>query len=211
MNGYVITDENKTIYVCQDKSGAYSLTTDCNKALVFDTKLAADKVFKSNLSKLIKSKGVVVTAIQSQPADVIQESSVGLEETLASACGYETSKYIVSIISDAVGKLNRRHSSLSEELSRYDRQVSDIHHYIEFNVGKLNARDGYKAYKMLQDVLVTRRKVKDELSVLQVVRDKIAFSEDLENIGERVRELESRQYTPRELPQLFEAPKKNGG
>ena len=81
--------------------------------------------------------------------------------------------------------------------------MTDVEHYIEFNVGKLNAFDGYKAYKLLQDVLVERRKVKDELQILQVVKDKMALPEDIENIQERVKELEGRKYEPRELKYLF--------
>jgi hypothetical protein len=56
---------------------------------------------------------------------------------------------------------------------------------------------------LLQDVLVERRKVKDELQILQVVKDKMALPEDIENIQERVKELEGRKYEPRELKYLF--------
>ena len=79
-----------------------------------------------------------------------------------------------------------------------------MEHYIEFNVGKLNARDGWKAYKLLQDVLVERRKVKDELQILQVVKDKMAIPDDIENINERVKQLDGRRYEPREFKYLFE-------
>ena len=66
MNGYVITDANKTIWVCQDNKGAYSLTTDKGKALIFDSQPTADTVYKSNLSKFIKSKGVQVKKVSLQ-------------------------------------------------------------------------------------------------------------------------------------------------
>ena len=54
MNGYVIADANKTVFVYKDTSNSYSLTTDKGKALIFDSKPAADSVFKYNLSKFIK-------------------------------------------------------------------------------------------------------------------------------------------------------------
>lgn len=200
MNGYVIVDANKTIWVHQDKSGSYSLTTDKSKALVFSTKPAADTVFKSNLSKLIKSKGVMVKAINLQ----VEGSDAEPKKEIAVEVESDSSKYIISVLSEAVSKLNCRHTALVEKLSKYDRQCSDVEHYIEFNAGKLNACDGYKAYKLLQDVLVERRKVKDELQIIQVVRDKMAFPEDIANIGEKVQELESRHYEPREFTYLFE-------
>lgn len=194
MGTYVISDSKHSIWVCKDKSNSYSLTTDKNRALVFDDETAANAVFKNNLSKFLKSKGVVVQKI-------VNNVSV---TTTAPTQELTGSKYIISVLSDAVSKLNCRHATLVEELSKYDRQRSDIEHYIEFNTGKLNACDGYKAYKLLQDVLVERRKIKDELSMIQVVRDKMAFPEDIANINEKVQELESRHYVPRELPHLFE-------
>ena len=206
MNGYVITDAKKTIFVCKDTSGCYSLTTDKAKAIIWESQQAADAVFKSNLSKLIKSKGVTVKAVamrmvcEDQPVPVKKET-VEVKPEVKPEFG--SSKYIVSVLSETVAKLNCRHLALSDELSTYDRKVTDIEHYIEFNVGKLNARDGYKAYKLLQDTLVERRKVKDELQILQVVKDKMALSEDIENIQEKVEKLEGRKYEPRELKYLF--------
>lgn len=207
MNGYVIADAKKTIFVCKDSFGAYSITTDKNKAVVWDTRAAADTVFKSNISKLIKSKGVEVKSVtlqlaRSEAKPEIKKCVIPEPQKTSSEDG--ASKYIVSILSDAVAKLNCHHIKLTDELSKYDRQVTDIEHYIEFNIGKLNARDGWKAYKLLQDALVRRRKVKDELQILQVVKDKMAIPEDIENIDARIAELESRKYEPRELKYLFE-------
>ena len=200
MNGYAITDANKSIWVCQDTSGSYSLTTDKGKAAIFDSKPAADMVFKCNLSKLIKSKGVEVKAVKLQiaGADVPKKE---LASTPSAPPEFGSSKYLISVLSDAASKLNCRHLELVEEVSKYDRQKSDVEHYIEFNAGKLNACDGFKAYKLLQDILVERRKVKDELQIIQSVRDTMSLSEDIEG---KVKELESRTYEPRELTYLFE-------
>lgn len=202
MNGYVITDTQNTIFVCKDTSGSYSLTTDRAKALVWDNKPSADAVFRSNLSKLIKSKGVLVKSVAMQMvcSEVKEDTKPVVQDTPPEV---GSSKYIVSVLSDAVAKLNCRHLALSDELSKFDRQITDVEHYIEFNAGKLNACDGYKAYKLLQDVLVERRKIKDELQILQVVKDRMALSDDIENIHERVKELESRKYEPREFKHLF--------
>lgn len=204
MNGYVITDANKSVWVHQDSGGSYSLTTDKNKALIFSTKPAADTVFKCNLSKIIKDKGVEVKAVNLQiegsdaspKKELIATSSVPIEPG--------SSKHIISIVADAVAKLNCRHQVLVEQESKYDRQKTDIEHYIEFNAGKLNACDGYKAYKLLQDTLLERRKVKDEIQMINVVRDRMA-AEDIANIEKKVKELEARTYEPREFAHLFES------
>lgn len=213
MNGYVIVDDNKMVWVRQEKNGSYSLTTDKNRALIFDSKIAADKVFKSNLSKLIKSKGVAVKSVDLQVIganNAQKQVPVGANNEFQHEIShfkdapFGSSEYIIYVLSDAVSKLNKRYDALVDEMSKYDRQKTDVEHYIEFNIGKLNACDGYKAYKLLQNVLIERRKIKDELAILQTVRDRIAFPEEIANIDERVQELKERRYEPREFTYLFE-------
>ena len=193
MNGYVITDTSKKIFVCKGGNN-YTLTTDSDKACIFETKAKANSIYDS-LPKIMKSKDITVKPIKLQIGDEGTEKKTAAEP--------DSSKYIVSILSDTVAKLNSRHLVLSEELSKYDRQRTDIEHYIEFNTGKLNACDGYKAYKLLQDVLLQRRKVKDELQIIQVALDRIVSPDELAQIDSKVKELETRQYQPRELKHLF--------
>ena len=199
MNKYVITNDNNKLWVCKDNN-KYTLTTDPNKACVFETKSKADSIYKSSLSKIIKNKGVMVKTVKMQIDDDKCQTESTTTKTPSDEC---SSKYIVSVLSEAVAKLNCRHLELTEELSKYDRQRTDVEHYIELNTGKLNACDGYKAYKMLQDVLTQRRKVKDELQVIQIALDKIVSPDDLAQIDTKVKELESRKYTPREFKHLF--------
>lgn len=193
MNGYVITDTSKKVFVCKGGNN-YTLSTDPNKACIFETKAKANSIYDS-LPKIIKGKGVEVKSIKLQVEDEVTENKTVAET--------ESSKYIISVLSDTVAKLNARHLVLSEELSKYDRQKTDIEHYIEFNIGKLNACDGYKAYKLLQDVLLQRRKVKDELQIVQVALDRIMSPDDLAQIDSKVKELETRHYKPREFKDLF--------
>lgn len=200
MTKHVITNESRTIWVCKDNSGSYSLTTDPSKASIFDTKVAAETVFKNNLSKIIRGKGVAVKAVTLQIAGSTPQPNKE-EHKVTYELG--SSKHIISIISDATAQLNCRHQELVEKESKCDRRKTDVEHYIEFNAGKLNACDGYKAYKLLQDILLERRKIKDEIQLINVVRDRMV-AEDIANIEKKVEELESRTYEPRELTHLFE-------
>jgi hypothetical protein len=203
MNGYVITDAEKKVWVCKDKN-SYTLSTDPNKAHIFENKTVASSVFKSSLPKMVKSRVTDVKAVKLQVCDENRPEMVSQPQEMPEI---GSSKYIVSVISDAIAKLNARYVALSEELSKYDRQRSDVEHYIEFNTGKLNASEGYKAFKLLQDVLLERRKVKDELQIVQVALDRIAAPDELAHIDTKVKELETRQYTPREFKYLFEGEK----
>lgn len=208
MNGYVITDENKSHFVAQNANGTYFLTSSADEAFIFDTEVIADRVFKSNLSKGMKDSGLSVKSVSlsitKMSPKVHPMKKAAQPEKIETAPEVDASKYIISVLADAVAKLNHRHEVLCEELSKYDRQRTDIEHYIEFNVGKLSACDGYKAYKLLQDVLLKRRKVKDELLVIDATRSRIALPEELANIEAEIQKLELRQYTPREFKHLFE-------
>jgi hypothetical protein len=205
MTKYAIANKDKTVWVYQNK-GSYTLTTDKARALIFDSKPAAEAVFKSNLSKLIKSKGVTVQTVGIQIEGAEDKPEPKVIVTSLHSSPSESSKYIISVLSEAVSKLNVRHQELAEQQSKFDGRVTDIEHYIEFNTGKLNACDGYKAYKLLQETLLERRKIKDELQMIQVVRDKMN-AEDIANVEQKISELEARTYKPRELTYLFEKEK----
>lgn len=205
MTKYAIANKDKTVWVYKSK-GSYTLTTDKARALIFDDKPSADAVFKSNLSKLIKSKGVTVQSVGVQIEGSEAKSEPTVVVTSCHPSPSESSKYIISVLSEAVAKLNVRHQELTEEQSKFDGRVTDIEHYIEFNLGKLNACDGYKAYKLLQETLLERRKIKDELQIIQVVRDRMN-AEDIANVEQKISELETRTYKPRELTYLFEKEK----
>lgn len=58
---------------------------------------------------------------------------------------------------------------LHNRLSIADKKISDIEHFIEFN--NLNAANGYKAYKLLKEVLEERREVKNQIEELRPTLD----------------------------------------
>lgn len=92
---------------------------------------------------------------------------------------------------DMIVKLTQEIISKREELdqkqSDINKEIVDLQHYIEFR--RLNAYEGYMAFKMLQDALRRRRKIKDEISITL----------SLDNIKTCVDGLDSRHYNPRIL------------
>ena len=46
MNGYVITDANNKVWLCKNKN-SYTLSTDSNKACIFNSKSKAESTFES--------------------------------------------------------------------------------------------------------------------------------------------------------------------
>ncbi len=99
-------------------------------------------------------------------------------------------------------KIRKRRNEPSRELSKVDKEISDIHHYIEFY--SLSASRGYKMAKILKDCLIQRRAIKDETEMLN--RISVMTVGHIGN-GKGRRDLDklnNKQYTPRILTELFE-------
>lgn len=94
-----------------------------------------------------------------------------------------------------------RIDELVELLSTTDKEICDIQHFIEF--GKLNAYQGWLATSMLQNRLRQRRKFKDELAALNLIKGCKIESKSIENLHKAVDGLGERKYSPRVLSELF--------
>lgn len=64
---------------------------------------------------------------------------------------------LASRFNDIIEEVKETKKQLLNQQSILDQKVSDIQHYIESR--NLNAVEGYKAYKLLQDTLRERRVV----------------------------------------------------
>lgn len=86
------------------------------------------------------------------------------------------------------------------DLSIADQKITDINHYIEFN--KLNACQGYKMSKLLQDTLKECREIKNELEILGQVN---GFSMKSISNGKikTACNIKQKKYKPRVLKELF--------
>lgn len=191
MSAYVIKSNDGNFYVCM-KNCHYTLTSDKNQASVFGDQYSAERLLKNSLSKKIKKVGVAVKILDEQdtvPDDYDEKENI------------ESVENLLCTLSSVAAKLKCRGHVLQEQLSKHDLQVTDVEHYIEFNAGKLNAYEGYKAYKLLQDILVERRKIKKELHILKDFKGQVTVPRD---IDAKINKIKSQTYKPRELKYLFD-------
>jgi len=96
---------------------------------------------------------------------------------------------------------DKEHSELSQRLSQIDQEITDVYHYIEFN--NLNAADGYKAYKLLQEKLLKRRLIKDEFAKFHVLASSKVSDIFDGTLDKSLNDLANKTYTPRVLKELF--------
>lgn len=93
---------------------------------------------------------------------------------------------------------------LATQLGDYNAQVVDILHYIEFS--HLDACNGYLTFKKLQDVLIARRTVKEQMTIINKLENCSLIAEKINaanNQAKRTLE-ESRLYCPRSDIDIFD-------
>lgn len=105
-------------------------------------------------------------------------------------------------MTDFVQESEDRRAELSDKLSNIDKEITDIEHYVELN--NLNAYQGFLAYKMLQNRLRERRKIKDEIQVLSQLGSCKIDAAMMKDVQEAIKQMENKTYTPRVLTELFQ-------
>ena len=110
-------------------------------------------------------------------------------------------KSLLSQLEKDTKEIQAYKDSLISSLSKSDQKITDIYHYIEFY--PLNACQGYKMSKLLQDTLKERREIKDELDILGKV-----YGYNIKTISngklKTIPKESQKKYKPRVLKELFE-------
>lgn len=98
---------------------------------------------------------------------------------------------------------------LYHDLEIVEKKIKDIQHYIE--IYNVNAAEGYKAYKLLQESLKERRVIKDELFEMKPIVDSLYNSgNNVNNTVSKVKQrLENRKYNVKILKEVFGKTMKN--
>jgi prefoldin subunit 5 len=86
----------------------------------------------------------------------------------------------IDIIIKEINNINEKKKHLKEELSMYDKQISSIYHELE--VSKINACQGYKVAKRLQEILRKRRVVKNQLNEINTFFQSIEINNLLKKL-----------------------------
>lgn len=173
-------------------NNAYTMTDNIEKAKNFTTYQKANNVIHS-LPKTMRRHNfyVVPTENAAEPVTVKElfddSEDIGHIKTILS----ELDGYARDVVADE--------EDLRTKQSAIDQELIDIDHYIEFY--PLSASDGYKLSKFRQDKLRERRRIKDRLREIEILKEINAG-----RTKARLCNMMERKYTPRRLPELF----KNG-
>ena len=187
-------------FIGYDVEGRYGEVDSVNKAIRGDLHRLSNIVNNSiSPSKRTKCKVVALDKVKPAPKHVTSVPATPTDSMFDSI--FEQIKKV------DLTSFHKEHSELWEKMSKVDREVTDIQHYIEFN--RLNAADGYKAFKMLQDKLLERRVIKKDLSKFQMLSSASVTDIFDGTLDKKISELDHRTYTPRVLTELFEDERKD--
>jgi len=225
--GYMLSDGHGNYIRFDGGTGKYVPVPLKKAGFVWNDRAKANKILKNSLAKELKKKySVVVSEIEEakdeQPAMVDKPTSLevpvttkvvekprkkinkidrSLLEYVADESGMEQIERKIEDMIRFSTYVQSRQEILNDELSKVDREISDIHHFIEFEC--LNAYQGWVVYKLLQKKLLKRRSIKDEIMIAgNIMNSKIDYV-SLNNVSKSIKGLEHRMYKPRELSDLF--------
>ena len=201
MAQYVITDGTR--WIMRDRKGKY-VPTSCEVLADVYSNKKANSIFQNSLSKALKSC-FHLQKIDKPPELVKQITQEEVKENTETPSRSENIQYWVDKVSDLNGLASEalhRKDSLLNQLSKVDQELSDINHYIEFC--NLNAAQGYKAYKMIKERRIKRRKIKNELNVLNIILGKKISETATDEIEKAVAGMDKRKYEPRIMEELFD-------
>lgn len=207
---YMITDG--TMYIRKDATGSFVPAKGKNLGLIFDTKSKADNVLNCCINKNLRKRYHVIEfehhplkkPKKNEPftvkphTEVVQ--NIGKQQIKDNSVTELSQK--INGIATFVQSTEQRRTELNAALSDIDLEITDIEHYIEF--GALNCYQGWLAYRMLKNRLRQRRQIKNELNILWKLGDCKINSQMISDIKKSIEELETLEYQPRKLKELFE-------
>ena len=201
MANYVITDGTR--WIMKDRNGKY-VPTSCESFADIFSKKQAENIQKCSLAKALRGVFYVEKMSEEVPAQVKPVTDKDIEEN-GKVMVSEDIKYWLDKATDMSNIANEainRKRKLCQELSLVDKELCDILHYIEFC--NLNAAQGYKAYKMVKERRILRRKIKDEISILDSILGQKVSQTAKNAIQKTAENMDKRTYEPRVLKELFD-------
>lgn len=179
---YIITDGEQFV----KNQNATSISSNSDDAYMWALKTSAENVLSdarnrsSNSPHATIDNSYKVEPVYIYVSDIEPDISYDLN----------TIKLFADIVQDSA----EREESLLAQLSKVDRELSDIEHFIEFV--DLNGVDGFRIYKKMQSIRQIRREIKHRLKIVQTINSQ---SIDPEVLKRLVKGFGNIYYKPREV------------
>lgn len=179
---YIITDGEQFV----KNQNATSLTSNSDDAYMWSLRSSAENVLSDARNR--SSNSPHATIDNSYKVEPVYIYVSDIEPDISN--DLDTIKLFADIVQDSA----EREESLLVQLSKVDRELSDIEHFIEFV--DLNGVDGFRIYKKMQAIRQIRREIKHRLKIVQTINSQ---SIDPEVLKRLVKGFGNIYYKPREV------------
>ena len=183
---YVITDGNK--YIGYDG--------EIKKSIIVDNYDDSVKLIYRRANSILKNLDRDI--LEAHNWKII--STFEAKEDLFCVMDFDVEKFMDSLDAD-FSLLIKRKKVLDLEYLKIEREITDIYHAMEFY--NLDAAKGYNMYRMMHEILIRRRKIKDESLMIDYILTGGIKGLENNTTKQRIEKLNNRHYEPRVLKELF--------
>lgn len=214
MSKYILTNGKQYL------NNRMRLTDKIDKAVKLNSMEAAKNVLKSlpieskkfnwNIKKYVEStcddsnNDQIETKVSTEIIQSNQPNNdiLGVNEFEHTNVDIDELKRDIKSISNKISSMKNNKEYLLQELSNVDMAICDVMHYIEFN--NFNACVGYKLCKVLKDLRLYRRKIKDELNIINLFETQTCDHLAKGNTYDSLNNYANRKYAARVFGELFD-------
>lgn len=198
---FVLTDGTR--FIKQNADGKFRQTTNIGLADIYNSVSIADNIRLNSIPKALSRTYRVAEIVN---GEIIQIQSFALSSEKArtgEVIHYDNIHWNNEWCAKFEGldgifeKAFKRGNELANEIREIDLKIVDVEHYIEFN--RLNAREGYKIYKRLNELFCKRRSLKFEQKIVTSINKNYKASEYISDIITTINECKNDIYKPRIL------------
>lgn len=193
---YIITTPNRKVYIKLSKSGKVQTCPKSEKQL-FDHSKACNIL--ANLPTTLKKFHFNVVALSNieKNEDTSKQEIIINDNYILPDEIKEWERRVINF-NNLMNDATMRKKELEQAYINIEKIKCDILHEIELNKN-LNVCDGYKKYESLRTALRERRKIKDELKIVNFILQSIPLCNSLKDIKEKIDGLSNRVYEIRKV------------
>lgn len=196
-NGFYIIKNSKGQYYTLLENGKPDLTNTLQTAYKWRRKDRAENY----LSNIPQNSDYKVQFIDDEHKRVNKQLIDDIDINLQTDIHYsDLEQWIISLseITDGFTQINEALIQATNDKKRIEKAICDLMHYVEF--GNFNAYQGFRLFRILQNLLRQRRSYKDIIFVLRNISEK---SNDTDYIYWCAIQLKCRNYKPKILKNMF--------
>lgn len=196
-NGFYVIQNTRGQYYTLLENGKPDLTNTLQNAYKWRRKDRAENY----LSNIPQNSDYKVQFVDDEHKRVNKQLIDDIDMNLQNEIHYSNlEQWIVSLseITDGFTQINEALIQAKNDKKRIEKAITDLRHYIEF--GSFNTYQGFRLFRILQNLLRQRRNYKDIIFLLENISEN---SNDINYIYWCAIQLKCRNYKPRILKNMF--------